>query len=105
MSGKIKVRAGRTATGGDASHQSYAQCLLFLKPTRFDPSLGFSAMVPPHHIPCLLPAKLLPNIAHGIVCRSRLSVSPATGLIGLPENGFLHDFFGCLGFIGIASEW
>lgn len=36
--------------------------------------------------------------------RSRLSASPATGLIGLQENGFLSDFFGCMGFLSLASE-
>ena len=36
--------------------------------------------------------------------RGRFSASPATGLIGLQENGFLGDFFGCLGFLSLASE-
>eukprot|EP00752_Nemacystus_decipiens_P002826 g2634.t1 len=36
--------------------------------------------------------------------RGRFSASPATGLIGLQENEFLGDFFGCLGFLSLASE-
>ncbi len=36
--------------------------------------------------------------------RGRFSASPATGLIGLPENGFLGDFFDALGFLSLASE-
>jgi len=44
------------------------------------------------------------TFAHRLFFRSRLSASPATGLLGLPENGFLHDFFGCLGFIDVVSE-
>lgn len=52
---------------------------------------------------------LLANISANVclvvaIPRSRLSASPATGLIGLPENGFLDDFFGSLGFIPLASE-
>lgn len=39
-----------------------------------------------------------------LLLRARLSPSPATGLVGLPENGFLDDFFGCLGFLCLASE-
>ncbi|CAN0391286.1 unnamed protein product [Pylaiella littoralis] len=36
--------------------------------------------------------------------RCRLSASPATGLVGLQENGFLGDFFGCLGILPLATE-
>eukprot|EP00752_Nemacystus_decipiens_P002827 g2635.t1 len=36
--------------------------------------------------------------------RGQFSASPATGLIGLQENEFLGDFFGCLGFLSLASE-
>ncbi|CAM9748894.1 unnamed protein product [Scytosiphon promiscuus] len=36
--------------------------------------------------------------------RCRLSPSPATGLVGLQENVFLSDFFGCLGFLPLATE-
>ncbi|CAN0378950.1 unnamed protein product, partial [Pylaiella littoralis] len=36
--------------------------------------------------------------------RGQFSASPATGLIGLQENGFLSDFFDCLGFLSLASE-
>ncbi|CAN0021289.1 unnamed protein product, partial [Ectocarpus sp. 12 AP-2014] len=36
--------------------------------------------------------------------RVRLSPSPATGLPGLLENELLGDFFGCLGFLPLASE-
>lgn len=38
------------------------------------------------------------------VVRGRFSASPATGLIGLQENELLGDFFGCLGFLSLASE-
>ncbi|CAN0428305.1 unnamed protein product [Pylaiella littoralis] len=36
--------------------------------------------------------------------RGQFSASPATGLVGLQENGFLSDFFECLGFLSLASE-
>ncbi|CAM9932348.1 unnamed protein product, partial [Hapterophycus canaliculatus] len=36
--------------------------------------------------------------------RCRLSPSPATGLVGMQENGFLCHFFGCLGFLPLATE-
>ncbi|CAM9613649.1 unnamed protein product [Ectocarpus sp. 12 AP-2014] len=36
--------------------------------------------------------------------RARLSASPATGLAGLLENELLGDFFGCLGFLSLATE-
>ncbi|CAN0573496.1 unnamed protein product, partial [Ectocarpus sp. 12 AP-2014] len=35
--------------------------------------------------------------------RSRLTASPATGLVGLQEDGYLMDFFDCLGFLSLAS--
>ncbi|CAM9106405.1 unnamed protein product, partial [Laminaria digitata] len=35
--------------------------------------------------------------------RCRLSPSPATGLVGMQENAFLNDYFGCLGFLPLAS--
>lgn len=35
--------------------------------------------------------------------RCRLSPSPATGLVGLQENAFLNDYFGCLGFLPLAT--
>eukprot|EP00752_Nemacystus_decipiens_P005054 g4589.t1 len=35
--------------------------------------------------------------------RCRLSASPATGLIGMRENGFLNDFFICVGFIPLTT--
>jgi len=50
---------------------------------------------PPHVLPMCFPPDMF---------RSRLSPSPATGLVGLPENGFLDDFYGCHGFLGIASH-
>ncbi|CAN0493685.1 unnamed protein product, partial [Ectocarpus sp. 12 AP-2014] len=36
--------------------------------------------------------------------RCRLSASPATGLLGMQENGFLRDFFGCLGILPLTTE-
>ncbi|CBJ48518.1 conserved unknown protein [Ectocarpus siliculosus] len=36
--------------------------------------------------------------------RCRLSSSPATGLVGMPENGFLCDFFGCFGILPLTTE-
>ncbi|CAN0443019.1 unnamed protein product [Pylaiella littoralis] len=36
--------------------------------------------------------------------RCRLSASPATGLVGMQENAFLGDFFGCLGILPLATE-
>ena len=39
------------------------------------------------------------------VChRCRLSASPATGLVGMQENGFLSDFFGCVGFLPLTTH-
>ncbi|CAM9315888.1 unnamed protein product [Pylaiella littoralis] len=35
--------------------------------------------------------------------RGRFSASPATGLIGTPENELLGDFFECLGFLSLAT--
>ncbi|CAB1118852.1 unnamed protein product [Ectocarpus sp. CCAP 1310/34] len=36
--------------------------------------------------------------------RCRLSASPATGLVGMQENGFLGAFFGCLGILPLTTE-
>eukprot|EP00752_Nemacystus_decipiens_P005060 g4594.t1 len=36
--------------------------------------------------------------------RYRWSASPATGLVGLQENGFLCDFFASFGFMPLATE-
>ncbi len=36
--------------------------------------------------------------------RYRLSASPATGFVGMRENGFLADFFGCFGLLPLATE-
>lgn len=36
-------------------------------------------------------------------CRCRMSVSSATGLVGMQENAFLNDYFECLGFLPLAS--
>lgn len=36
--------------------------------------------------------------------RCRMSASPATGLVGMEENVFLGDFFGCLGVLPLATE-
>ncbi|CAN0339839.1 unnamed protein product, partial [Ectocarpus fasciculatus] len=36
--------------------------------------------------------------------RCRLSASPATGLVGMQENVFLCDFFGCLGILPLTTE-
>eukprot|EP00752_Nemacystus_decipiens_P005061 g4595.t1 len=39
-----------------------------------------------------------------IIKRCRLSASPATGLVGMQENLFLSDFFGCIGFLPLTTE-
>ena len=39
-----------------------------------------------------------------ICCRCRLSASPATGLVGMRENAFLNDFFGCVGFFPLTTQ-
>ncbi|CAN0429500.1 unnamed protein product, partial [Hapterophycus canaliculatus] len=36
--------------------------------------------------------------------RCSLRPSPATGLVGLQENTFLSDFFGCVGFLPLTNE-
>ncbi|CAN0200762.1 unnamed protein product [Ectocarpus sp. 8 AP-2014] len=36
--------------------------------------------------------------------RFRLSVSPATGLVGMQENVFLSDFFSCFGFLPLTTQ-
>ena len=36
--------------------------------------------------------------------RCRLSASPATGLVGMQENSFLKDFFGCVGFLPLTTH-
>ncbi|CAN0379077.1 unnamed protein product [Pylaiella littoralis] len=58
---------------------------------------GTNALQGEHHLsatgPLPLPLK-----------RGQFSASPATGLVGLQENGFLSDFFECLGFLSLASE-
>ncbi|CAN0124084.1 unnamed protein product [Ectocarpus sp. 6 AP-2014] len=36
--------------------------------------------------------------------RCRLSASPATGLVGMQENAFLSDFFGCVGFLPLTTR-
>ncbi|CAN0124148.1 unnamed protein product [Ectocarpus sp. 6 AP-2014] len=36
--------------------------------------------------------------------RFRLSASPATGLVGMQENAFLSDFFGCVGFLPLTTQ-
>lgn len=36
--------------------------------------------------------------------RCRLRPSPATGLVGMQENAFLSDFFGCVGFLPLTDE-
>ncbi|CAN0188031.1 unnamed protein product [Ectocarpus sp. 4 AP-2014] len=35
--------------------------------------------------------------------RCKLSASPATGLVGMQENAFLSDFFGCVGFLPLTT--
>ncbi|CAN0391081.1 unnamed protein product, partial [Ectocarpus sp. 12 AP-2014] len=40
----------------------------------------------------------------GATCRFRLSASPATGLVGMQENAFLSDFFGCVGFLPLTTN-
>ncbi|CBN75398.1 expressed unknown protein [Ectocarpus siliculosus] len=36
--------------------------------------------------------------------RFRLSASPAIGLVGMQENTFLTDFFGCVGFLPLTTQ-
>ncbi|CAN0495149.1 unnamed protein product [Ectocarpus sp. 12 AP-2014] len=36
--------------------------------------------------------------------RFRLSASPATGLVGMQDNAFLSDFFGCIGFLPPTTQ-
>ncbi|CAM9899503.1 unnamed protein product [Ectocarpus fasciculatus] len=36
--------------------------------------------------------------------RFRFSASPATGLVGMQENAFLSDFFGCVGFFPLTTQ-
>ncbi|CAN0220291.1 unnamed protein product [Ectocarpus sp. 4 AP-2014] len=36
--------------------------------------------------------------------RLKLSASPATGLVGMQENAFLSDFFGCVGFMPFTTR-
>eukprot|EP00752_Nemacystus_decipiens_P011601 g10302.t1 len=36
--------------------------------------------------------------------RCRFSASPATGLVGMQENAFLSDFFGCVGFMPLTTQ-
>ena len=47
-----------------------------------------------------LPVLYLFSFCH----RCKLSASPATGLVGMEENGFLCDFFGCVGFLPLATH-
>ncbi|CAN0402652.1 unnamed protein product [Ectocarpus sp. 12 AP-2014] len=35
--------------------------------------------------------------------RFRLGASPATGLVGMQENAFLNDFFGCVGLLPLTT--
>ncbi|CAM9403759.1 unnamed protein product, partial [Ectocarpus sp. 8 AP-2014] len=37
------------------------------------------------------------------IARFRLSASPATGLVGMQENAFLKDFFGCVGLLPLTT--
>ncbi|CAN0231400.1 unnamed protein product, partial [Scytosiphon promiscuus] len=46
----------------------------------------------------LLEQRLLP------LKRCKLRASPATGLVGMRENAFLSDFFGCVGFLPLTSQ-
>eukprot|EP00903_Cladosiphon_okamuranus_P015985 g14764.t1 len=48
-------------------------------------------------------SSLLAQYAKPSLKRCRWSASPATGLVGLPENEFLCDFFGSAGFMPLAS--
>jgi len=64
--------------------QSYDRCLLKMK---LEPSRAILFDNPLFYCP-----------------RIRLSASPATGLVGMQENGFLSDFFGCIGFLPLATQ-
>ncbi|CAM9545027.1 unnamed protein product, partial [Hapterophycus canaliculatus] len=46
----------------------------------------------------LLDGRMLP------LKRCRLRASPATGLVGMRENEFLSDFFGCVGFLPLTDQ-
>ncbi|CAM9509101.1 unnamed protein product [Ectocarpus sp. 12 AP-2014] len=36
--------------------------------------------------------------------RLRLNASPTTCLVGMLENAFLSDFFGCIGFLPLTNQ-
>ncbi|CAB1103083.1 unnamed protein product [Ectocarpus sp. CCAP 1310/34] len=36
--------------------------------------------------------------------RCKFKASPATGLVGMPENTFLGDFFACVGFVPLTTQ-
>ena len=59
---------------------------------------GHSSMFPAllRRLPCL------PSC--GGCDRCRLSASPATGLVGMQENAFLGDYFGCMGFMPLTTQ-
>lgn len=63
------------------------------------PAFPFPRHSPPRPVPlsCLV-------FERSFSLRARLSASPATGLAGLLENELLGDFFGCLGFLSLATE-
>ena len=47
---------------------------------------------------------LATRLCTGAAHRCRLSASPATGLVGMQENAFLSDFFGCVGFLPLTTQ-
>ena len=57
---------------------------------------------------CVLYFILFSHLWHDAVLlclnRCRLSASPATGLVGMRENTFISDFFGCIGFLPLATQ-
>ncbi|CBN75408.1 hypothetical protein Esi_0093_0043 [Ectocarpus siliculosus] len=46
---------------------------------------------------------VIPRLKTRSVTRFRLSASPATGLVGMQENAFLNDFFGCVGLLPLTT--
>ncbi|CAM9290873.1 unnamed protein product [Laminaria digitata] len=75
---------------------------------------GGSATLPAERDPCAHESTTLPAgrgewaalQQYGSVSlkRCRLSASPATGLVGMRENGFLSDYFGCFSFLPFTSQ-
>ncbi|CAM9097618.1 unnamed protein product [Hapterophycus canaliculatus] len=80
-------------------HRDPAQHRHQRQPKQIDGDSVHSRGDPAHLTPggslehCMLPFK-----------RCRFRASPATGLVGMQENAFLSDFFGCVGFLTLTDE-